>query len=308
MESIIIPSTKSLTLTNKIPDGNINENNITVGNDGQYTYSSFLFFDISGIPSNAEIFKAELVLFKTDNFYNDNRKCIYIYPLLDYFSTYTTYNNPPEVTYIIEGKIYPLTSKISATTNVTKIVSLWFKHTASNKGIILCKKNNNFITNFGSAICKDNYLTPFIKVTYNMKNTVVKHENHINCKRECNRQCCCKCNHDIKNCTQMKVIYYPCQYYCPPTPPVPPTPVVPTIRQVQVVGTVAAYSIYLIIVTLEVTRSGTGHIDKYYITDEYDNSASSTPLAIDKTYDIAVIPPITLGDTETVNFAGSYKG
>lgn len=300
MENIIIPSTKSLTLTNKIPDGNINGNNITVGNEGQYTYSSFLFFDISGIPSNAEISNAELILFKTDNFYNDNRKCIYIYPLLDYFSTYSTYNNPPEVTNIIEGKLYPLTSKISATTNITKIVSLWFKHAASNKGIILCKKNNNFITNFGSAICKDNYLTPFINVTYSIKNTVAPHENHGKCKHEC--------NHCSKNCTQMKVIYYPCQCCCPPTPPVPPTSVVPTIRQVQVVGTVAAYSIYLIIVTLEVTRSGTGNIDKYYVTDEYDNSTSSTPLAIDKTYDIAVIPPITLGDTETVNFAGSYKG
>lgn len=297
MESIIIPSTKSLTLTNKIPNGNINEDNITVGNDELYTYLSFLFFDISNIPSNAEIANAELVLFKTDNFYNDNRKCIYIYPIHDYFSTYSTYNNSPEVNHIIEGRIYPLTAKISVTANVTKIVSLWFKNAASNKGLILCKKNNNFITNFGSAICKDAYLTPFIKVTYSIKNTVATHENHPKCEHEC--------NHDIKNCTQMKVIYYPCPCNCPP---IPPTPVIPTIRQVQVIGTVAAYSIYIIIVTLAVTRSGTGHIDNYYVTDEYDNSASSTPLAIDKTYDIAVVPQITLGDTETVNFAGSYKG
>ena len=36
MENISIPSSKSLTLTNKIPDGNINNDNITVGNDGLY--------------------------------------------------------------------------------------------------------------------------------------------------------------------------------------------------------------------------------------------------------------------------------
>jgi len=286
----MLPATKSLTLTNKLPDGNINDDYITVGSDGLYIYSCFLFFDISTIPNNANISNAELVLFKTDNFYNDIRKCIYIYPLLDYFSTFTTYNNPPEVNHLIVGSLYPLTSKISATANLTKIVSLWFRNAASNKGIILCKKNNNFITNFGSAICMDSYITPFIKVIYNVKNTNVIHEKHSNCKD--------RCDHDIK------VIYNPCPCYCPPHP----KPGVPTIRQVEVIGTVAPYSIYVAIVTLSVTRSGSGHIDNYYVTDEYDNSASSTPLAIDKFYNIAVIPQETLGDTETVNFYGSYKG
>ena len=254
MTSIIIPSTKSLTVTNKIPNGNINEKNITVGSDGLYTYSSFLFFDISKVPSNAEISNAELVLFKTNNFYNDNKKCIYIYPLFDYFSTFTTYNNPPEVKHIIQGSLHPLTSKISVTANLTKIVSLWFRNAFSNKGIILCKKNNDFITSFGSAICSDKYLTPFIKVTYNTKNTIIIHENS----------------------NPMKVIYYPCPRHCqpcpnPPIPPVPPVPPVPTIRRVEVTGIVAPFSIYLIIVTLSVTRIGTGHIDNYYVTDQYDN-------------------------------------
>ncbi len=280
MESIIIQPTKSLTLTNKIPDGNINEDNITVGNDGLYIYSSFLFFDISTIPSNAEISNAELVLFKTDNFYKDNGKCIYIYPLSDYFSTYTTYNNPPEINHVIEGRLYPLTSKISVTTNLTKIVSLWLRNPLSNKGIILCKKDKNFITSFGSAICNDNYITPFIKVIYSIKNTTVIHETN----------------------TPMKVIYYPCPCNCNPNPSIP------TIRQVEVTGIVAPTSIYVIIVTLSVTRNGTGHIDNYYITDEYDNSASSTPLAIDKFYNIAVIPQENPGDIEDISLSGSYKG
>ncbi|MCB2343246.1 DNRLRE domain-containing protein [Clostridium estertheticum] len=288
MTSIIIPSTKSLTVTTKIPNGNINEKNITVGSDGLYTYSSFLFFDISKVPSNAEISNAELVLFKTDNFYNDNKKCIYIYPLFDYFSTFSTYNNPPEVNHIIQGSLYPLTSKISVTSNLTKIVSLWFRNALSNKGIILCKKNNDFITTFGSAICSDKYLTPFIKVVYRIKNTIIIHENR----------------------NPMKVIYSPCPCNCPsyPNPPIPPAPPVPTIRKVEVTGIVAPFSIYIIIVTLSVTRSNTGHIDNYYVTDKYDNSASSTPLAIDNFYDIAVIPQENPGDTENISLSGSYKG
>lgn len=287
----MIPATKSLTLTNRFPDGNINDDYITVGSDGLYTYSCFLFFDISTIPSNAIISNAELVLFKTDNFYDDSSKCIYIYPLFDYFSTYTTYNNPPEVNHLIKGSIYPLTSKISTTSNIAKIVSLWFKNPLSNKGIILCKKNNNFMANFCSAKCSDTDFTPFIKVIYSIKNTFIIHESHPNYKD--------RCDHDIK------VVYYPCPSCCPPHPN--PNPKIPTIRQVQVTGTVAPYSIYVAIVTLTVTRSGTGHIDNYYVTDEYNNSSSKIPLAIDKIYNIAVVPQETLGDTEIVNFYGSYK-
>ena len=294
MESIIIPSTKSLTLTNKIPNGNINKDNITVGYDGVYTYSSLLLFDISQIPNNAEIANAEIVLFKTDSFYENKKKCIYIYPLFDYFSNYTTYKNHPKVNHLIEGSLYPITSKISATANLTKIVSLWHNNVNSNRGIILCKKNNNFITNFGSAICEDSDLTPFIKVIYSIKHTIVIPENHTNHKNEC--------DHNIENHTQMKVIYYPCPCSCNPIPGIPTT------RQVKVIGIVSPMAIYEAIVNLVITRNGTGHTDNYYVTDEYDNSANNTPLAIDKIYNIDVIPQANPGDTENVAFYGSYKG
>ena len=61
----------------------------------------------------------------------------------------------------------------------------------------------------------------------------------------------------------MKVVYCPCSCNCP-KPPFPPVPSIPTIRQVEITGTVACMSIYAIVVTLSVTRSGTGHIDNYY--------------------------------------------
>jgi len=90
LQSILIPAIKSLTVTNKQSNGNINEDIIIVGGDGGFIYVSYLFFDISSIPSNVVISSAELVLFKTNNFYNDSSKEFMIYPLIDYFSTYTT--------------------------------------------------------------------------------------------------------------------------------------------------------------------------------------------------------------------------
>ncbi|WP_346890849.1 DNRLRE domain-containing protein, partial [Clostridium sp. UBA3887] len=73
MSNIIIYATKSLTVTSKLINGNMNKPTITVGSDGIHNYISYLFFDISSIPSNASISSAELVLFKTNNFYNDCR-------------------------------------------------------------------------------------------------------------------------------------------------------------------------------------------------------------------------------------------
>eukprot|EP00831_Metopus_contortus_P004366 TRINITY_DN11613_c0_g1_i2.p2 TRINITY_DN11613_c0_g1~~TRINITY_DN11613_c0_g1_i2.p2 ORF type:complete len:156 (+),score=57.29 TRINITY_DN11613_c0_g1_i2:84-551(+) len=52
MNSITIPAIKSLTITNKYPDKSLNEDKILVGSDGKYDYYSYLFWDISSIPSN----------------------------------------------------------------------------------------------------------------------------------------------------------------------------------------------------------------------------------------------------------------
>lgn len=164
MSIILIPATKSLTVTDQIPNGNINNDTITVGSDGNYNYISYLFFDISAIPVNISILNAELVLFKQNNFFNDCRKEFYIYPLSDYFSTYTNYNNRPNVNAIIRKIFYPFTSKVAVTANLTSVASLWVKNQLTNTGIALVGKKNNGFVDFGSAICTDPYLIPFIKV------------------------------------------------------------------------------------------------------------------------------------------------
>jgi len=164
LASILIPATKSLTVTNRLPNENINEDIIVVGNDGKYDYISYLFFDISAIPSNVSIRSAELVLFKTNSFYNDSRKEFFIYPLNDYFSTYTTFNNRPKVNTIMKKKFYPITSNIAVTANLANLVSLWLDNKLTNTGIALMDKSNSVLAEFGSSISKDSYLIPFIKV------------------------------------------------------------------------------------------------------------------------------------------------
>lgn len=164
LQSILIPATKSLTVTNKLPNGNINEDIIIVGGDGEFIYVSYLFFDISSIPSNVTISSAELVLFKTNNFYNDSSKEFIIYPLIDYFSTYTTFNNSPNVSTIIKKNFYPITSKVAATVDITHFAVLWSMNRLTNTGIALFSKDNNILAEFGSSISKDAYLIPFIKV------------------------------------------------------------------------------------------------------------------------------------------------
>ncbi|OPJ55351.1 DNRLRE domain-containing protein [Clostridium chromiireducens] len=309
MKSILIPAIKSLTVTNKYPDKSLNEDIITVGSDDKYKYYSYLFFDISSIPCDVIISNAELILFKVDKFCNDDTKKFSISPLREYFSTYTTYNNPPDYDHYTIINFYPLTSKISVTVNITTIISSWVKNkpNSKNKGMILYGKNREVIISFGSVKSSDNYLVPFIMVNYEY--SLPKKTSKYGCslsdkcsKDDCSKKCICMCKEEFEAII-IKVCKEICKNNCNPQPI--PTP---TVRQVRVTGTVASLSLYYIIVKLEITRIGTGQKDNYYVTDEYDNSLNNESLHIDKTYDIAVIPRAQPGDTENVYLYGSYKG
>ena len=166
MANIIIPAVKSLTVTNKYPDKSLNEGTITIGLDNKNNYYSYLFFDVSSIPSNIVIYSAELVLFKTDHFLNNIEQKLSISPLIDYFSTHTTYNNAPNYDHYSTINFYPLTSKVAVTINVTNMVSAWIKNRPSNKGVIIYGRSKGTIVNFGSVKNDDTYLIPFIKVHY----------------------------------------------------------------------------------------------------------------------------------------------
>lgn len=318
MKSITIPAIKSLSITNKYSDKSLNEDKIIVGSDGNYNYYSYLFWDISSIPTNAIVYNAKLTLFKTDNFYYDTSKKFSLSPLYEYFSTYTTYNNSPNYDHYTVLNFYPLTNNISVTIDITTIVSSWVKNSLKNKGIILYGRNEDMLTSFGSVKSSDSYLVPFIIVNYEpySSNKSCKKE----CKNKCSQDCCCKkncngeyfkddcCEKYIKICKEEleAILFKVCKgasgSNCNPYPP--NTSITRTVR---VTLTVAPASIYYIVVDLQVTRASSGQINHYYVSDEYDNSLNNTPLPIDKTYNIAISPPIQSGDTENVVLYGSYK-
>lgn len=255
MSSIIIPAAKSLTVTNKFPEKNLNKDRILVGCDGKCKYYSYLFFDISSIPCDVLILKAELVLFKTDNFYDDHNEAFFIRLLGDDFSSYTTYRNHPDDICNIKKEFYPITSKVAVTVDITDIILLWVKNKISNKGIVLYGRTKRIVTSFGSSKSEDEYVIPFIRV---------------NCKKEQ--------EHNKKDAT---------------------------IRQVRVTGTIGEQSKYDSVINLQVTREN-GNTDNYYVADEYNNPDDS-PLYIDKTYNIAIIPKESNGDQEEIVLYGAYK-
>ena len=301
MSNLLIPATKSLTVTNKIPNGNLNNDTIIVGNDGNFVYHSYLFFDISAIPKDVSISSAELVLFKTNSFYN-SRQVFYISPLSDYFTSYTTFNNRPSVNTVIKGGcFYPITTKAATTANLTYFVSYWLKNKRSIPSIGLYGKESNVIADFGSAISSDPYLIPFINISFSpapapKKYKLINRQNEYNCCDYCD-SCSRKCN-VINN--------FMCPPMCPPQPPQPPQPP-PSFEEVNVTGIVAPESTFAAVVNVGVTRTNSGHTDNYYVSDIYDNSANLSPLPVNKTYTVAIVPPVQPGDTVEGTVLGSYK-
>lgn len=321
MKSIRIPAIKSLTTTNKYPGKSFNEDTIKIGFDGEYNYYSYLFWDLSLIPPNVIVSSAKLTLFKADNFFNDISKKISISPLYDYFSAYTTYNNSPDYDRYTIINFYPLTTNVSVTVNIRTIVSSWVKNSLRNKGIILYARNNNIFTSFGSVKTSDNYLVPFIVINYepyspNKYCKKKRNDEHIHSSNDYSKkyhnnnyfQDDCR-NKYIKVCKEEleEVLFKVCKKACNCNSS-PYASNASITRAVDVTGVVAPLSIYYIVVDLQVTRASSGQINHYYVSDEYDNSLNNNSLSIDKTYNIAISPPIQSGDTDNVVLYGSYKG
>ncbi|WP_242866371.1 DNRLRE domain-containing protein [Clostridium ljungdahlii] len=163
---MIIAADKSLTVTNKLPKENINSDYIKIGYYHKFKYISYLSFDISNIPSNAKILNAELILFKTNNFYEGNNKKLIIYQLKDYFSSYTTYDNRPKIKKDIKETFCPFTSKVYVAVDITKFVLLWAKSKSICTGIMLTSKSDCLLSSFASSKNDDSYNYPFIKLKY----------------------------------------------------------------------------------------------------------------------------------------------
>ncbi len=173
MAVINIPAKKSLTLSNKVPTGNIQEKKIIVGSENKYTYYSYLFFDTSMIPGDIVLLSAMLVLFKVADFFNSPTPKFSVYPLLKQFSSFTTYENscPIDLDPILKQEFLPFTNDVAIEVNITALFHKWINNTFVNRGIAI--KDGTYTkpcilshTCFGSAYCKDNMLIPFIRVHF----------------------------------------------------------------------------------------------------------------------------------------------
>lgn len=112
-----------------------------------------------------------------NDFYNDSMNEFSIYPLRDYFSSYTTFNNRPRVIKIIKREFYPIITNVAVTVNSTYFVASWLNNELTNTGISIITKNRNIMAEFGSSISTDTYLVPFIKVITNNECNKVKNPN-----------------------------------------------------------------------------------------------------------------------------------
>ncbi|WFD11280.1 DNRLRE domain-containing protein [Tepidibacter hydrothermalis] len=167
MRNIIIPASKSLTVSNKFPNKNLNDETISIGNDGTYYYHSYLFFDISALPDNISIHSAEIALFKVEDFFDCYTVKFSIYPILDYFSDFTTWENHPRVDMNVKKNFIPLTCNVCSEIDITDIVIMWSNNTLINKGLFLVGDfTKPSLTSFGSALNKDTYLIPFLRISF----------------------------------------------------------------------------------------------------------------------------------------------
>lgn len=173
MAIISIPASKSLTISNKIPDGNIKDKKIIVGTEGKYIYYSYLYFDLSAIPSNILLLSATLVLFKAADFFSSSLQKFAVYPLLKQFSTFTTYENdcPIDSDQDVVQEFFPFTKDVAIEVNITAMVNNWVKNISVNRGIAIKKTNcsNPYVlncTSFGSAYSKDNTLMPYLRLSF----------------------------------------------------------------------------------------------------------------------------------------------
>jgi hypothetical protein len=168
MPNINIIATKSITISSRFPNKTLNEEKvIIVGSKNKYIYYSFLFFDLSMIQS-ASIKSATLVLFKTDDYLLLPKSEFYIMPLLNPFSSFTTYNNRKSINVDkdLAVNFCPFVQDVSVQVDITAIVNNWLTHKLPNCGLVLGKHKspyNEYIFG-GSAYSKDNTIIPFINI------------------------------------------------------------------------------------------------------------------------------------------------
>lgn len=167
MAVIHLPAIKSLTLSNKLPAGNIQKRVIVIGNKRKRTYYSYLYFDTNMIPSNIALLSATLVLFRAAHFTYCSQPEFVIYPLLKEFSSFTTYLHDCPIDPVLGQAFSPSVNDAAIEVDITVLVNKWLDNSLINKGIAIKPITEEPGRAFwGSAYCKNKTLIPFIRIIY----------------------------------------------------------------------------------------------------------------------------------------------
>ncbi|MEL7633021.1 MULTISPECIES: DNRLRE domain-containing protein [Sporomusa] len=172
MSVINILASKSLTVSTRRSRRGMKGKKIIVGNKRKCNYFSYLFFDTSAIPNSLSLLSAKLVLFKLCDFFSCTAVTFSVYPLLDQFSSYTTYDKDCSVSLdpTLKQDFFPFTCEAAIEIDITTIVDMWLKNTLVNRGIVIKGNNTHYppccYTSFGSAYSADNTVIPFIRAAF----------------------------------------------------------------------------------------------------------------------------------------------
>lgn len=169
MSKIIIPATKSITVSSKFPNRSFKKKTITIGFKKKYICNSCLFFDIGFIES-ACVKSAMLTLFKTSVFFFISGIEFYIAPLLSPFSSTSTYYDCQNFDEKLAVKFSPFLREVTVQIDMTTIVNKWLDNTLPNYGLVIIGRRMNLkesgCVSFGSAYNSDNTLIPIIDIDY----------------------------------------------------------------------------------------------------------------------------------------------
>ena len=113
------------------------------------------------------LLSAKLILFKVADFININSVKFSVYPLCDYFSSFTTFKNPCKINPTLKHDFKPFTKNAVIEIDITDIVSKWMDNSLPNKGLVIVgnpSNNNLSLTAFGSAYNKNNTIIPFLSL------------------------------------------------------------------------------------------------------------------------------------------------
>ncbi|CAB1262451.1 hypothetical protein ACFHWD_11075 [Clostridium sp. MT-14] len=84
------------------------------------------------------------------------------------------------------------------------------------------------------------------------------------------------------------------------------TPQTASGQLVTVTGTVPAGTSFVEAIQLDVLRTDSSH-EYFSIATVYDNSAGTTPLDVNDTLNLAIVPKLETGETVTLTSYGSLK-